>query len=96
MTRGTRTTTSNATRRWSKYDDLTISVTLPESKPDILYRAALRPVPMHFYKEFADDYTEFYQWAFEPTTGPYEVRPENVSKGQGDHPNQGRKLVGER
>ncbi|MGI8605507.1 MAG: extracellular solute-binding protein [Verrucomicrobiales bacterium] len=69
--------------RITKYDDLTISITLPEQKPDLLYRTAnVRPVPVHFYAEFADDYLTHYQWQFEPTTGPYEVRPENIDKGR--------------
>lgn len=69
--------------RITKYDDLTVSITLAEAKPDLLYRAAaVRPVPVHFYSEFADDYTQHYQWAFEPTTGPYELRPENIVKGR--------------
>ena len=66
----------------TKFDDLTIAITLPESKPDILYRAAVRAMPMHFYQEFADDFVDYYQWAFEPTTGPYEVKQENIRKGR--------------
>ena len=56
---------------------------MAEAKPDLLYRASsVRPLPVHFYAQFADDYVQHYQWQFEPTTGPYEVRPENIVKGR--------------
>lgn len=69
----------------TQYDDLTISITLPESKPDMLYRASalVRPVPTHFYRDFAEDYVRHYQWHMEPTTGAYQVLPENIHKGRG-------------
>ena len=67
----------------TKFDDLTIAITLPEKKPDVLYRAAnVRPVPVHFYRDLGDDWVSHYQWQFEPTTGAYEVRPENIDKGR--------------
>lgn len=67
----------------TRFDDLTIAITLPEKKPDVLYRAvSVRPVPTHFYHDLADDWVSHYQWQFEPTTGAYEVRPENVDKGR--------------
>lgn len=68
----------------TKYDDLTISITLPETKPDLLYRTSLvRPLPIHFYRDFAEDYVRHYQWHMEPTTGAYQVLPENIDKGRG-------------
>ena len=68
----------------TKYDDLTISITLPENKPDLLYRTSLvRPVPVHFYRDFAEDYPRHYQWHMEPTTGAYQVQPEGIEKGRG-------------
>lgn len=64
------------------YDDLTLSVTLPQAK---LYAAALagaiQASPSHFYQEYGPDYTERYQWRFPPTTGAYEVLPEDIVKG---------------
>lgn len=67
----------------TQYDDLTISITLPESKPDLLYRTSLvRPVPTHFYREFDEDYVRRFQWDMEPTTGAYQVLPENIVKGR--------------
>ncbi len=66
----------------AKYDELTVSVTFSEAKPDILYRTALKPVPQHFYAEFGEDWKERYNWRFEPTTGPYEILDENIKKGR--------------
>ena len=64
------------------YDDHTLSVTLPEPK---LYGPAiagvLNPAPPHFYQEYGPDYDERYQWRFPPTTGAYEVLPEDIVKG---------------
>jgi microcin C transport system substrate-binding protein len=64
------------------YDDLTISISLPEAKiyaPVIA--GALTPAPPHFYSEYGPDYSERYQWRFPPTTGAYEVLPEDIVKG---------------
>ncbi len=66
----------------AKYDELTISVTYSEAKPDLLYRASIKPLPQHFYKDFGPDFEKRYNFEFEPTTGPYEVLPENVNKGR--------------
>jgi microcin C transport system substrate-binding protein len=64
------------------YDDLTLSVSLPQAK---LYAAALagaiQASPPHFYQEYGPDYAERYQWRFPPTTGAYEVLPEDIVKG---------------
>lgn len=64
------------------YDDLTVSVSLPEAK---IYAPAIAgatsPSPPHFYAEYGSDYNERYQWRFPPTTGAYEVRPEDIIKG---------------
>jgi hypothetical protein len=60
----------------------TISVSLPEAKlyaPAIA--GALPPSPPHFYAEYGPDYNERYQWRFPPTTGAYEVLPEDIVKG---------------
>ena len=73
------TTYSNITR----YDDHTLSITTRELKPDLDERVLLlRPIAQHFYREMGDDFTERYQWRFEPTTGAYVVRPEDVRKGR--------------
>ena len=64
------------------YDDLTVSVSLPEAKiyaPAVA--GAITPAPPHFYSEYGPDYNERYQWRFPPTTGAYEVRHEDIIKG---------------
>jgi len=64
------------------YDDLTVSVSLPEAKiyaPVIA--GAITPAPPHFYSEYGPDYNDRYQWRFPPTTGAYEVWPEDIIKG---------------
>ncbi len=64
------------------YDELTVSVSLPEAKiyaPAIA--GAITPSPPHFYSEYGPDYSERYQWRFPPTTGAYEVLPEDIIKG---------------
>lgn len=64
------------------YDDLTVSVSLPEAKifaPAIA--GAITPSPAHFYSEYGPDYSQRYQWRFPPTTGAYEVLPNDIVKG---------------
>jgi microcin C transport system substrate-binding protein len=73
------TTYTNITR----YDDHTISVSMAERKPDMDERGLLlRPIPRHFYREMGDDFSERYQWAFEPTSGAYIVRDQDIRKGR--------------
>ena len=64
------------------YDEHTVSVSLPEAKiyaPAIA--GAITPSPPLFYAEYGSDYSERYQWRFPPTTGAYEVLPEDIVKG---------------
>ncbi|MCP5533530.1 MAG: ABC transporter substrate-binding protein [Akkermansiaceae bacterium] len=64
------------------YDDLTLSVSLPEANlfAPFIAGAAL-PSPPHFYEEYGPDYSERFQWRFPPTTGAYEVLPDDIVKG---------------
>jgi len=67
----------------TKYDDYTISISVPEAKPNMHDRTlSLSPTPQHFYKELGDDYVERYQWLFVPTTGAYEVKDKDIRKGR--------------
>ena len=67
----------------TKYDDYTISISIPNVKPDMHARTlSLSPTPRHFYKELGDDYVERYQWRFAPTTGAYRIKPEDIKKGR--------------
>ncbi len=64
------------------YDDLTLSVSLPEAN---LYAAitatSMYPCSPGFYAQYGPDYAERYQWRFPPTTGAYEVKAEDIIKG---------------
>lgn len=66
----------------TKYDDLTISITLANPKPKAAYFASLSPMPRHFYREFGPDYPERYQWRIKPTTGAYVIDEERTRKGR--------------
>lgn len=64
------------------YDEHLLSISLPEAQlfaPALA--GALTPSPPHFYSEYGPDYSERYQWKFPPTTGAYEVLPDDVVKG---------------
>ena len=64
------------------YDDLTLSVSLPEAKiyaPVIA--GAINPSSPTFYSEYGPDYAERYQWRFPPTTGAYEVKKAGIVNG---------------
>lgn len=64
------------------YDERTLSVTLPEKKPDMYYSTAMRPASPEFYAEYGPDYKERYQWRVPPTTGAYDLKEENIKKGR--------------
>lgn len=66
----------------TKYDDRTFSITLRETKPDPILTANLNPMPRHFYREFGDDFPARYQWRKMPTSGPYDINPEDVKFGR--------------
>lgn len=67
----------------TKYDDLTFSISVPEAKPDMNSRVLdLIPSPRHFFKELGEDYVERYQWRFQPTTGAYVIKDEDIKKGR--------------
>jgi len=65
----------------TRYDDYTISITLPTAKPDSVYYASVTPRPRNFYRDFGPDFAQRYDWVFEPKTGPYEIRPEDIDQG---------------
>ena len=65
----------------TRYDDYTISISIPSVKPDMHSRTlTLGPTPQHFYRELGDDFVERYQWQFVPTTGAYEIRQSDIKK----------------
>ncbi|HEX5790397.1 MAG TPA: ABC transporter substrate-binding protein [Luteolibacter sp.] len=64
------------------YDEHTLAVTLPEAKYLAPAMAgSLTPSAPHFYQEYGSDYDERFQWRFPPTTGAYEVLPDDIVKG---------------
>jgi len=65
------------------YDDLTFSITTSSKKPDYHQYVLLNsPTPRHFYKEYGPDYVQRYQWRFQPTTGAYVIKDEDIDKGK--------------
>ena len=68
----------------TKYDDRTMSITMREPKPDPIYHATEDngPMPRHFFKEFTDDFPARYQWRKMPTTGAYNILPEDIKFGR--------------
>ncbi|MCP5536032.1 MAG: hypothetical protein H7A51_07320 [Akkermansiaceae bacterium] len=63
------------------YGNKYVSVTLPESQPLMPYFAALTPAASHFYKDYAADYVDYYQWKVAPTTAAYYVKDNDIKKG---------------
>ncbi len=67
----------------TKYDELTYSIKVSVKKPDFAtYVLGLVPRPEHFYQDLGDDYPERYQWLFQPTTGAYAIKDEDIRKGE--------------
>ena len=66
----------------TKYDDRTLSITLAKPKPDPIYSANAGPYPRHFFREFGDDFPARYQWRKMPTTGAYDIAPEDIKFGR--------------
>lgn len=64
------------------YDDRTLSISLPEAQLfGIAIAGELRPSAPHYYKDYGPDYNDRYQWKFPPTTGAYEVLPDDIVMG---------------
>ena len=66
-----------------KYDDHTLSITAAEIRPDLEdWIMGLFPTPRHFYEDFGEDFVTRYNWAFQPTTGPYTIAEDDIKKGR--------------
>lgn len=64
------------------YDDSTLSISLPQARVFAPAAAGdIYPCPHDFYQEYGPDYSSHYQWKFPPTTGAYEVLPQDIVKG---------------
>ena len=67
----------------TKYDDLTLSITVASAKPDAIeYAGSVQPTPIAFHKQMGPDYLQAYNWKFIPTTGAYEIKESGLKKGQ--------------
>ena len=72
----------------SIFDEMTLSITLPEEKPDMYYstsnpsETSILAASPKFYAEYGPDYKERYQWRVPPTTGAYTVKKEDIKKGR--------------
>lgn len=67
----------------TKYDDHTISISIPEAKPDLTTRLlGFTPLPLHYYGVLDEDFVDTYQWKFAPTTGPYVIHEKDINKGR--------------
>lgn len=67
----------------TRYDEHTFAIHVARAKPDLASRVlGLRPIPKHFYDELGPDYPQRYQWRFQPTTGPYIIREEDIRRGR--------------
>ena len=66
----------------TKYDEHTLSITLTKVNPDPVLISAISPLPRHFLREFSEDFPARYQWRKTPTTGAYDILPEDVKFGR--------------
>jgi len=62
----------------TRYDELTFAIHLSTPKPEPMEFANVRPVAAHFHGTLGPDWVMKNQWQFEPTTGPYELKPDNI------------------
>jgi len=70
--------------QWTVYDENTLAVTFPDSKPPLAMVSEIRgfgPAHPAFYSEYGPDFDEHYNWKVPPTTSAYQVHPEDVVKG---------------
>lgn len=66
----------------AKYDDRTLSITLPEPKPDPLWYADVPVSQQEFFRELGPDYPARYQWRITPVTGAYAIDPALLKRGR--------------
>ncbi|MDB6116565.1 MAG: ABC-type dipeptide transport system, periplasmic component [Verrucomicrobiaceae bacterium] len=73
----------------TKYDDHTLSITARDLNPDPVLTVSgsigapgIIPFPRSFMREFTDDFPARYQWRKMPTTGAYDIKPEDIKFGR--------------
>jgi len=65
----------------TSYGNDIICVRLANPKPRTAHYANLVPFQAKFYREFGPDFEERYNWRPRPTTGAYQILPEDIKKG---------------
>jgi microcin C transport system substrate-binding protein len=66
----------------STYGDDYLCVRLASAKPRAEFFANLLPFQEDFYREFGPDFEVRYNWRTRPTTGAYQILPEDIEKGR--------------
>lgn len=66
----------------TKYSDQVFSITLKEARPDPINSTNSQPLQTKFFREFTDDFPARYQWRKMPTTGAYDIKPEDIRFGR--------------
>jgi len=66
----------------SSYGDDYLCIRLSNAKPRAEYFANAVPYQEDFYREFGPDFEERYNWRTRPTTGAYQILPEDIVKGR--------------
>ncbi|OYW71199.1 MAG: hypothetical protein B7Z37_28405, partial [Verrucomicrobia bacterium 12-59-8] len=66
----------------AKYDERTLSITLPEPKPDPLWYADIPVSSQSFFRELGPDFPARYQWRITPVTGAYQIDPALLKRGR--------------
>jgi microcin C transport system substrate-binding protein len=64
------------------YGDHYLSLRLSSPKPRPEFNASITPNHELFYKEFGTDFEERYNWLPRPTTGAYQILPNDIHKGR--------------
>lgn len=64
------------------YGDAYLAVRLANPKPRPEMSANLVPFHRNFYREFGPDFEARYNWRPRPTTGAYQIRAEDIIKGE--------------
>ncbi len=66
----------------ASYGDDYLCIRLADPKPRPEFFANTLPYQVDFFKEFGPDFEQRYNWRTRPTTGAYQILPEDIVKGQ--------------
>jgi microcin C transport system substrate-binding protein len=62
------------------YDDLILAIVSTKAEPDLHLKLSINPTPRHFFQNLDESFTQKYNWAVVPNTGPYQI--ERFQKGR--------------